>query len=248
MVNKVLVIIPTFNERESLPYQVEQVRTWVPDAHILVVDDASADGTGEWADACAAGDDHVHVMHRPGKAGLGAAYIAGFEWGLSRDFDVLVEMDADGSHQAHQLPDLLAIAGEKELVIGSRWVPGGSVVNWPAHRRALSRGANLYVRWALGISVADATAGYRAYAARALRGLDLADVQSQGYCFQIDMAWRVLSAGGAVAEVPIEFVERRYGASKMTGSIIREALIRVTLWGLAERRRQLLRLVRRTRA
>lgn len=234
-----LIIIPTYNERESLPHQVDGVRAASPEVDILVVDDSSPDGTGEWADRRAETDDHVFVLHRTSKQGLGAAYLAGFAWGLELDYQVLVEMDADGSHQAKQLPSLLEHAGAYDLVIGSRWVPGGSVVNWPTRRKWLSTGANTYVRLALGIGVKDATAGFRAYTADALRGLDLESVESQGYCFQVDMCWRVIRGGGAVHEVPIEFVEREYGQSKMSGDIIREALVKVTQWGAGYRWRQL---------
>ncbi|WP_084073081.1 polyprenol monophosphomannose synthase [Demequina sp. NBRC 110052] len=243
-----LVIIPTYNERESLPVQLAGVREHAPDVDVLVVDDGSPDGTGEWADEAAAGDSHVHVLHRTAKAGLGAAYQAGFAWGLERGYDVLVEMDADGSHQAHELPSLLARVGEGDLVIGSRWVPGGSVRNWPTHRRLLSTGANTYVRLALGIGVKDSTAGFRAYTADILRAIDLHDVESQGYCFQIDMCWHVLRAGGTVVEVPIEFVERVQGASKMSGAIIREALLKTTLWGAGHRLHQLAALLPARRA
>jgi dolichol-phosphate mannosyltransferase len=232
-----LVIIPTYDERESLPIQVAGVREHAPDVHVLVADDNSPDGTGEWADEAASADSHIHVLHRPGKAGLGAAYRAGFAWGLERGYDVLVEMDADGSHQAKQLPDLLAKAGEGageyDLVIGSRWVAGGSVVNWPRSRKLLSVWANRYVRFWLGIPVRDATAGFRAYTAPTLRAIDLDGVTSQGYGFQVDMTLRALRAGATVAEVPIEFVERVHGVSKMSGGIIREAFLKVFLWGLA---------------
>lgn len=232
---RTLVIIPTFNERESLPRQVDGVRVEAPEVDILVVDDGSPDGTGEWADQRAAEDLHVSVLHRASKQGLGAAYLAGFAWGLERDYDVLVEMDADGSHQAKQLPSLLELAGEYDLVIGSRWVPGGSVVNWPTRRKWLSTGANTYVGLALGIGVKDATAGFRAYTADALRAMDLSSVESQGYCFQVDMCWGVIRSGGRVREVPIEFVEREFGQSKMSGDIIREALVKVTQWGAKHR-------------
>lgn len=228
-----LVIIPTYNERESLPRQVEGVLQHVPDAHILVVDDGSPDGTGEWAASLGESDKRVHVMQRTAKQGLGAAYRAGFAWGLERDYAILVEMDADGSHQAFQLPSLLAQAGEGLLVIGSRWVPGGSVVNWPLHRKWLSQGANLYTRIMLGIPVRDSTAGYRAYHAATLRQVELDEVESQGYCFQVDMTVRALGAGVRVIEVPIEFLERDRGESKMSFAIIREALWKVTVWGFA---------------
>jgi dolichol-phosphate mannosyltransferase len=236
---RTLVIIPTFNEREALPVQLAAVRAATPDVDILVADDNSPDGTGAWADGVAAEDPHVHVLHRPGKAGLGAAYIAGFAWGIERGYDTIVEMDADGSHRAIDLPALLERADSADLVIGSRWVHGGSVVNWPWRRKFLSVNANRYVRLAMGLKVHDATAGFRAYRAETLASLDLESVESQGYCFQVDMTWRVIQAGGSVEEVPITFVERELGVSKMSGSIIREALVKVTIWGAQRRWRQI---------
>lgn len=230
-----LVIIPTFNEAESLPRQVAGVREHAPHVDILVVDDASPDGTGEWADAAAVKDRQLHVLHGHSKAGLGAAYRAGFAWGLERGYDVLVEMDADGSHQARQLPDLLGAAGEGILVIGSRWVRGGSVRNWPTRRKLLSVWANRYVHVMMGLKVRDATAGYRAYSAATLRQIDLESVHSQGYGFQVDMTWRAIAAGARVVEVPIEFIERDRGQSKMSASIVREALLKVTGWGFSHR-------------
>jgi len=238
---KTLVIIPTYNEIESLPRQVAGVRLAAPEVDILVVDDASPDGTGEWADAFAKTDDHVHVMHRSAKQGLGVAYRSGFAWALERRYEVIVEMDADGSHRSQDLPLLLAKAGEYDLVIGSRWVRGGRVENWPAHRKFLSTNANRYVRIALGIGVKDATAGFRAYNAATLRQLNLDAVESQGYCFQVDMTWRTIQSGGSVAEVPITFVERDLGASKMSGAIIREALTKVTSWGIQRQWRKMTR-------
>lgn len=238
---RTVVIIPTYNEIASLPGQLESVRVICPQVDILVVDDASPDGTGYWAQERADEDSQVSVLHRDAKNGLGAAYLDGFAWALERGYDIIVEMDADGSHQARQLPDLLAVAGEWDLVIGSRWINGGSVVNWPRHREWLSRGANTYVRLMLGMAVRDATAGFRAYRAAMLCQLDLDAVESAGYCFQVDMAWRVVRAGGTVTEVPIEFKERELGASKMTFAIIREALVKVTWWGVAHRWRQLWR-------
>ncbi len=231
----VLVVVPTYDERLSLEDVVRRTRAAVPLAHLLVVDDASPDGTGDLADALAADDDHVHVLHRPGKEGLGAAYLAGFGWGLERDYDVLVEMDADGSHQPEQLPLLLSQLPAADLVLGSRWVPGGSVVNWPRRRELLSRGGNTYVRRALGIDLRDATGGFRAFRRETLEKLDLAGVASAGYCFQVDLIWRTVQQGFRVVEVPIEFVERTRGSSKMSGSIVREALWRVTVWGVAHR-------------
>lgn len=238
-VGAVLVIIPTYNERTTLPATLHAVRTHAPAAHVLIVDDASPDGTGHWAQARARHDDSVEVLHRRGKEGLGRAYLAGFEWGLRRGYDVLVEMDADGSHRGVDLPELLQAAGDgDDLVIGSRWVPGGAVQNWPRRRQWLSRGANRYARVALGLPVADATAGFRVYPARTLTGLDLSQVTSQGYCFQIDLTWRVHRKGGRIREVPITFVERTQGRSKMNRAIVFEALINVTAWGARERSRQ----------
>ena len=231
----VLVIIPTYNESESLPVVLERLRRAVPEAHVLVADDNSPDGTGALADALAAQDDHVHVLHRAGKEGLGKAYLAGFAWGLERGYDVIVEMDADGSHRPEELPRLLAQIPHADVVLGSRWVPGGSVVNWPASRRVLSQGGSLYTRLALGIPTRDATGGYRAYRASALRALDLDNVESNGYCFQIDLLWRALQRGLVVREVPITFVEREAGTSKMSGRIVREALVNVARWGASYR-------------
>jgi dolichol-phosphate mannosyltransferase len=231
--DRVLVVIPTYDERLNIERIVGRVRTAVPAADVLVVDDASPDGTGEIADRLATDDAQVHVLHRVGKQGLGSAYLAGFGWGLQRGYHVLVEMDADGSHQPEQLPDLLAELAEADLVLGSRWVPGGSVVNWPRWREVLSRGGNTYVRLALGLGLRDATGGYRAFRRETLDKLDLDAVASQGYCFQVDLARRAVSHGLRVVEVPIEFVEREYGVSKMSGAIVREALWRVTVWGLA---------------
>ncbi|GGM59706.1 dolichol-phosphate mannosyltransferase [Thermopolyspora flexuosa] len=231
---RVLVIVPTYNERENLPMITGRLRAAVPDAHILIADDASPDGTGEAADALAAADDHIHVLHRPGKQGLGAAYIAGFRWGLAQGYDVLVEIDADGSHQPEELPRLLEVlARGADLVIGSRWVPGGKVVNWPWTRELLSRGANTYARIVLGIPVRDSTAGFRAYRAATLEKIGLDDVQSQGYCFQVDLTLRTIRSGLRVREVPITFVERTAGASKMSRTIVFEALWRIAAWGIA---------------
>jgi len=227
------VVVPTYDERLNLEPVVERVRRAVPTADVLVVDDASPDGTGEIADRLAAEDRQVHVLHRVGKQGLGSAYLSGFGWGLQRGYDVLVEMDADGSHQPEQLPDLLAALEDADLVLGSRWVPGGSVVNWPRSRELLSRGGNTYVRVALGLGLRDATGGFRAFRRETLDKLDLDAVASQGYCFQVDLARRAVSQGLRVVEVPIEFVEREHGVSKMSGAIVREALWRVTVWGLA---------------
>jgi dolichol-phosphate mannosyltransferase len=240
MSQRVLVIVPTYDERENLPVTLGRIRAAVPSADVLVADDASPDGTGDIADEWAARDGHVHVLHRPGKAGLGAAYIDGFRWGLGHGYEVLVEMDADGSHQPEQLPSLLErIADGADLVLGSRWVAGGSVVNWPWHREVLSRGGNLYARLALGVPLRDATGGYRAFRATALEKIGMDDVESQGYCFQVDLAWRAVRAGLRVEEVPITFVERELGVSKMSQAIVAEALVRVTQWGVQNRWSQL---------
>ena len=232
---RILVIVPTYNERESLPLIVERIRTSVPDAHVLIADDNSPDGTGQIADALAASDSQVQVMHRTSKDGLGAAYIAGFTWGMQNGFDVLVEMDADGSHQPEQLSRLLSALRDADLVLGSRWVSGGGTENWSKGREVLSRGGNLYTRTMLGVPLYDATGGYRAFRADTLRGIDLHTVASQGYCFQVDLAWRAVQRGFTVTEVPITFVEREVGTSKMSRAIVAEALWRVTQWGVAER-------------
>lgn len=238
-VGRLLVVLPTFNEAATIGKAVERVRSVVPAAEVLVVDDASPDGTGEIADGLAELDPNVHVLHRSHKEGLGIAYVAGFRWGLEREFDTLVEMDADGSHQPEELPRLLAALPDADLVLGSRYVPGGRVVDWPWHRELLSRGGNLYTRLALGVPLHDATGGYRAYRASALRRLSLDTVASAGYCFQVDLAWRAVRAGLRVVEVPIIFVERTEGTSKMSGAIVREALWQVTRWGIAYRVGQL---------
>ena len=232
---QVAVIIPTYNERDNLEPIVGRVRAAVPAAHVLVVDDRSPDGTGEIADKLAAADSHVHVLHRPGKSGLGTAYIAGFTWGLENGYGVLVEQDADGSHDPADLPEMLAALGGADLVIGSRYVPGGTVVNWPKTREALSRGANIYVRLMLGIGVHDATAGFRAYRADTLRAIGLEEVDSQGYCFQVDLTLRTIERGFTIREVPITFTERARGASKMSRAVVAEALWRVAQWGIAKR-------------
>ncbi|WP_435300039.1 polyprenol monophosphomannose synthase [Timonella sp. A28] len=243
---KVLVIIPTYNEMLTLPDTLDAVLERIPQVHILVVDDASPDGTGAYADEVASRDERVFVMHRAAKDGLGAAYLAGFEWGLARDYAVVCEMDADGSHRATDLQvilDELAAHPRAALVLGSRWVPQGKVVNWPKHREVLSRGGNTYVRVLLGLGLQDATGGFRAYRAQVLRDIDFSTIQSHGYCFQVDMARSVIKAGGEIREVPIVFVERTAGESKMSGSIVREALVKVTLWGIEKRFYQLKGLV-----
>ena len=249
--DRALVIIPTYNESANIELIVGRVRAAAPTAHILVVDDASPDGTGKIADGLAEHDDNVHVLHRTAKNGLGAAYVAGFDWGLNSgngsDFDALVEMDADGSHAPEELPKLLGALAHADLVLGSRWVPGGAVVNWPKSREVISRGGNLYTRLALGIDLRDATGGFRVYRREVLESIDYSAVISEGYCFQVDLAWRALRAGFRITEVPITFAERERGESKMSGAIVREALWRVTEWGAQHRGQQMRAAVRRLR-
>ncbi len=233
--DRVLVIVPTYDEALTLPAAVASVLDAAPQAHVLVVDDASPDGTGRVADGLAADDPRVAVLHRTGPRGLGRAYLDGFDWALAHGYDLVLEMDADGSHPADHIPALVApFADDPRLgaVIGSRWVPGGEVADWSWHRRLLSRAANSYARVALRLPVRDLTAGFRAYRAAALADVPREGIVSRGYCFQIDMTVRVADAGWAVAEVPITFRDRRVGESKMSGAIVLEAMWRVTAWGL----------------
>ncbi|MXP22117.1 glycosyltransferase [Gordonia sp. HNM0687] len=235
---RALVVIPTFNERENLPVIVGRLHVALPGSHVLVVDDSSPDGTGEVADGLAAedADGRIHVLHRTEKDGLGKAYLAGFAWGLDREYATIIEMDADGSHAPEQLHRLLdAVNAGADLVIGSRYVPGGRLVNWPRHRELLSRGANTYARLALGARVHDITAGFRAYRREVLDKIELDTVESAGYCFQIDLAWRAVRAGFDVREVPITFTEREIGESKMSGGVMTEAFLMVARWGLQSR-------------
>ncbi|MEO8527489.1 MAG: polyprenol monophosphomannose synthase [Pseudolysinimonas sp.] len=232
---RVLVIIPTYDEAENLETTVAAVLIAAPAADILVVDDASPDGTGEIADRLASADRRVTVLHRTGKDGLGRAYVAGFRVALERGYDLVVELDADGSHPPGALPALIAAVRADPgigLAIGSRWVPGGSLVDWPMSRRILSRAANAYARGMLRLGVRDVTAGYRVYRADALRGFALDEIDSRGYCFQIDMTVRTVDAGWAITELPIEFRERTAGRSKMSWAIVVEAMLRVTVWGV----------------
>ncbi len=232
---RVVVIIPTYNEAENLPIAVSGARAAVPDADILVVDDDSPDGTGVVADTLAAADPQVHVLHRAAKTGLGAAYKHAFRWALDGGYDVVVEMDADGSHDPADLPRLLAALADADLVLGSRWVAGGAVVDWPPWRLALSRGGNQYTRLALRLKVQDATGGFRAFRSEVLRTISLDAVSSAGYCFQVDLVFRTAKAGYRIREVPITFRERTRGRSKMSGTIVVEALAKVTLWAVTNR-------------
>ena len=229
---KIVVCIPTYNERENLPLIIDRLCTANPDVNALVIDDGSPDGTGALADEMAASDSRIAVLHRTEKAGLGAAYRAGFARAIADGADAIVEMDADGSHAPEQLPALLAALPAADLVLGSRWVRGGAVRNWPLHREILSRGGNLYARLLLRVPIHDITGGYRVFRVNTLHSIDYANVASQGYVFQVDMAYRVLNAGMRVVEVPIVFVEREFGVSKMSQRIVREAMWQVTKWGL----------------
>ena len=232
-------MVPTYNERDNLEWLVGRIRSSVPWVDVLVVDDGSPDGTGDLGDRMAAADPQVTVLHRATKTGLGAAYLEGFAVALARGYDVVGEMDADGSHQPEQLPRLLSALEHADLVIGSRWVPGGSVVNWPLSRKVLSVGGNLYARLLLGMPLRDITAGYRLFRRSTLETIDLGSVESAGYIFQTDLAFRTLRAGLRVVEVPIQFVERVRGQSKMSRDVAFESLWRITSWGLVERGRQL---------
>ncbi|NEK85783.1 polyprenol monophosphomannose synthase [Blastococcus saxobsidens] len=235
MSERVLVIIPTYDEAENVERILRRLHDSVPSAHALVVDDGSPDGTGQIADRLAAADPRVHVLHRAAKAGLGRAYVAGFGWAREHGYDVLVEMDADGSHPPEQLPRLLDALADADLVLGSRYVDGGRVEDWPAHRLLLSRVGNRYTRWALRLPLQDATGGFRAARAELIDRLPFDQVSSEGYCFQVDWAWRAQRAGARITEVPITFTERAYGRSKMSSSIVGEAWARVTVWGVQDR-------------
>jgi len=229
---KALVIIPTYNEAESIEEVVDRVLAADRRADVLVVDDGSPDGTAKLVAHVGEQEPRVHLMVRDGKQGLGAAYRAGFAWGLERGYDALVEMDADLSHPPGRLTALLDGLAEADLVIGSRYVPGGRTVNWSRTREAISRGGNAYVRLALGVPVHDVTAGYRAYRRELLEALPMGEIRSNGYCFQVEMAHRAWQEGFRVVEVPITFTERASGVSKMSKQIVAEALGRVTVWAL----------------
>ncbi|RNE67319.1 polyprenol monophosphomannose synthase [Cryobacterium tepidiphilum] len=230
--DRAVVVIPTYCERESLPALVTRLLAVTPAVDVLIVDDNSPDGTGDLADEISRTTPRVQVLHRDSKQGLGPAYVAGFRWALHNGYDRVVEMDADGSHQPEQLPALLAaLDGGAALAIGSRWVPGGRVVNWPWYRRLISRAGTQYARILLRSRLHDITSGYRAFPRRALEAVDLGSLSAHGYAFQIELAWRLERSGAAISEVPITFVEREHGRSKMTLRIVVEALVRVTRWG-----------------
>lgn len=229
---RALIVLPTYNEAANIENVLGRVRQAVPAADILVVDDNSPDGTADLAAATGARLGQVEILHRPGKSGLGPAYRAGFRWGLERGYEAFVEMDSDLSHDPDALPDLLGALENANLVIGSRYVPGGSIPNWAVHRRLLSQWGNRYAALMLGMKVRDLTAGFRAYDAATLRAIDLDQVRADGYGFQIEMSFRTARAGGRVTEVPIRFVDRVAGESKMSMHTVVEALALVTLWGL----------------
>lgn len=234
-VGRVLVVIPTYNEADNVRLITERVRRAVPSVDILVADDNSPDGTGAIADDLAGSDDHIFVLHRAGKEGLGAAYVAGFAWAKNKGYDAVVEMDADGSHAPEELPMILDALRDNDAVLGARYIPGGSVHNWPLHRLLLSRGGNIYIKMALGMPFKDATGGYRAYRMPVLDEIDVSTVASTGYSFQVELAWRTYRSGFRIVEVPITFTERERGVSKMSGNIFKEQLLRVTVWGVRAR-------------
>ncbi len=230
-----VLVMPTYNERRNLERIVPRIRAAAPDLDILVVDDGSPDGTGAYADQLSSRDPAVHVLHRTAKEGLGAAYVAGFRVALAAGYPVIGEMDADGSHLPEQLPRLREALADADLVVGARWIPGGEVRNWSRRRIWLSRGGNAYARALLSLPVRDATSGFRLFRASALTTIDLDSVQSTGYVFQTDLVHRALRAGLRVREVPITFVDRVEGESKMSASVAAESLLRITAWGIRDR-------------
>ena len=233
---RTLIVLPTFNEADNIVEVLRKLRAVVPEASVLVVDDSSPDGTADLVEEVAAEIGDVSVMRRPAKSGLGSAYRDGFRHGLAAAYDVMVEMDSDLSHDPAALPSLLAAAADgAALALGSRYIPGGSIPDWSWHRRALSRWGNRYAAAVLGIDVNDATSGYRAYRAEALADIDFHTVQADGYGFQVEMAYRVLASGGRIVEVPISFTDRVRGESKMSSSIVVEALVLVTWWAIRDR-------------
>jgi dolichol-phosphate mannosyltransferase len=238
----VLVVLRTYNEAENIDHVLRRIRAALPDAGVLVVDDGSPDGTATMAEKLGDELGNIDVLRRSVKSGLGSAYRAGFAWGLERGWDAFVEMDADLSHEPEALPALIApLRDGVDLVVGSRYVPGGSIPNWRWHRRVLSQGGNVYAALLLRLHVADSTSGFRAYRAEALRRIDLGAVRAEGYGFQIEMVHQVLRHGGQVTEVPIRFVDRVEGKSKMSMHIVVEALLLVTWWSAKEAGRVLVR-------
>jgi dolichol-phosphate mannosyltransferase len=233
---KALAILPTYNEAGTITEVIERALASTPDVDLLVVDDNSPDGTGDIVDGIAAGEPRVRVMHRPGKGGLGPAYLAGFAEGLASGYEALIEMDSDLSHHPEDLPRFLETAERADLVIGSRYVAGGATENWSPSRRALSKAGTAYAKLLLRLPLADATSGFRLYRRAVLEDLRLSEIHSQGYAFQIELAWRTWVRGFVIAEIPIVFTERREGASKMSRRIVAEALASVFGWSLSRRR------------
>ena len=230
-----LVIIPTYNEAESLPILVRELFVLPKDFNYLVVDDGSPDGTADICQKLKSEIPTLEILRRSKKSGLGSAYRDGYRYALEKNFDAVIQIDADGSHQVSDLPKLLSkfeSNSSVDLVIGSRWIKGGSVLNWSKHREALSRLANIYSNFLLGLGVKDSTAGFRIYKTSAITKLNLGNIKSEGYCFQIEMTREIKKIGGVISEVPITFVERQFGKSKMSGKIVIEAMLRVTYWGL----------------
>ena len=233
---RAVVLIPTYQEAENVATILARVRAAVPSADVLVIDDNSPDGTADLAETLDGELGRISVLRRPAKGGLGPAYLAGYRWAIERGYDIVVDMDADGSHDPAAVPDLVAsVEGGADLAMGSRWIPGGSIPNWSMSRRLLSRWGNRYAGFVLGIDVKDSTGGFRAYRVSTLDSLDLGTVRANGYGFQIEMAYRVVRRGGKVVELPIEFRDRTFGTSKMSGNIIFEALALVTMWGVRDR-------------
>ena len=229
------MIIPTYNEAESLPILLRELAVLRKDFNYLVVDDGSPDGTSDICEKLKSEIPTLEILRRSKKSGLGSAYRDGYRFALEKNFDAVIQIDADGSHQVADLPKLLSEFESNpsvDLVIGSRWIKGGSVLNWSKHREALSRLANIYSHLLLGLDVKDSTAGFRIYKASAIKKLNLGNIKSEGYCFQIEMTREIKKVGGIISEVPITFVERQFGKSKMSGNIVIEAMLRVTFWGL----------------
>lgn len=234
---RALICLPTYNERDNLGPITEAILAATPEVDVLVIDDGSPDGTGALADELAAREPRIHVLHRTKKEGLGKAYLAGFDWALARGYPLILEMDADFSHDPRYLPALLATAGEADLVLGSRYVEGGGTVNWGLARRLLSRGGSLYARTILGVSIRDLTGGFKCFRREVLQSIDLPTVECTGYAFQIELTYRTLRCGFRVAEVPIVFADRRVGQSKMSRRIVLEAVRKV--WSIRSSARHL---------
>ena len=232
---KFIALIPTYNEAESIPVLLSELSLLCQDFSFLVVDDGSPDGTDDICEKLKFEIANLEILKRSKKSGLGSAYRDGYRYALEKNFDAIIQIDADGSHQVSDLPKLLSrfeSDSNIDLVIGSRWIKGGSVLNWSKHREALSRLANIYSNLLLGLGVKDSTAGFRIYKTSAIKKLNLGNIKSEGYCFQIEMTREIKKIGGVISEVPITFVERQFGKSKMSGKIVVEAMLRVTYWGL----------------